>query len=97
MSLCVLWLRLKQGVYTIGSIFWLGRKWRTKMKNYRKKNVQPMEPWTHETDMALVSVSESDKTAGSPKAGDMIAVNPNDATDKWLVAKKFFEDNYEPA
>ena len=67
------------------------------MKNYRKKSVQPMEPWTPETDMELVSVSEADKNNGSPKAGDMIAVNPNNVMDKWLIAQKFFEDNYEPA
>ena len=67
------------------------------MKNYRKKNVQPMEPWTPETDMNAVSVSEADQNNGSPKAGDMIAVNLNNATDKWLIAQKFFEDNYEPA
>lgn len=65
------------------------------MKNYRKKNVQPMEPWTPSTLMDGVSVSASDKEAGSPKEGDMIAVNPNDVTDKWLIAKKFFLDNYE--
>ena len=67
------------------------------MKNYRKKNVQPMMPWEPDMPMDLVSISEADKNNGSPKAGDMIAVNPNDATDMWLVAQKFFEDNYEPA
>jgi len=66
------------------------------MKNYRKKNTQPMEPWTPGTNMESVSVSDADKNNGSPKAGDMIAVNPNDATDKWLIAQKFFKDNYEP-
>ena len=65
------------------------------MKHYRKKNIQPMEPWTPETNMSLVSISEADRNSGSPKVGDMIAVNPNDATDKWLIAQKFFEDNYE--
>ncbi len=66
------------------------------MKYYRKKNVQPMEEWTSDTDMTGVSVSESDKSNGSPKVGDMIAYNPMDETDKWLIAKKFFDDNYEP-
>jgi hypothetical protein len=37
-----------------------------------------------------------DKENGSPKNGDMIAVNRNDETDKWLVAEKFFNENYEP-
>ena len=45
--------------------------------------------------MALVSVSPADKANGSPKQGDMIAVNPKNATDMWLVAREFFEANYE--
>jgi hypothetical protein len=64
------------------------------MKEYIKKNGQPMFPWELDTDMTGVSISEADKNNGSPKQGDMIAVNPNNTSDKWLVAKKFFEDNY---
>lgn len=67
------------------------------MNNYRKKQVQPMMPWDPGMPMALVSISEADKANGSPKHGDMITVNPNDATDMWLVAQKFFEENYELA
>lgn len=67
------------------------------MKNYRKKNVQPMMPWEPDMSMALVSVSEADKANGSPKLGDMIAVNQNDSTDMWLVAEEFFKENYEEA
>ena len=65
------------------------------MKNYRKKQLQPMEPWTPETDMQGVSVSDADKSNESPKAGDMIAVNPASPTDRWLVAADFFAANYE--
>ncbi len=67
------------------------------MKNYRKKQLQPMEPWTPETDMTGVSVSDADKANGSPRDGDMIAVNPSDQTDRWLVAADFFAANYEEA
>ena len=67
------------------------------MKNYRKKQLQPMEPWTSETDMVGVSVSDADKANGSPKDGDMIAVNPSDASDRWLVSADFFAANYEEA
>ena len=34
--------------------------------------------------------------AGSPKVGDMIARNPKDYGDKWLLAKQYFDDNFEP-
>jgi len=67
------------------------------MPLFRKKGTQELSAWTPETDMTGVSISESDKTNGSPKAGDMIAINKNDPTDRWLVAEKFFNDNYEPA
>lgn len=66
------------------------------MRNYRKKQTQPMEPWTPDTDMEGVSISNSDRIKGSPKKGDMIAVNPNNAKDRWLVSAQFFKDNYEP-
>ncbi len=41
-----------------------------------------------------VSVAQSDIDNGSPKIGDMIARNPNQFKDQWLVAKKYFEENF---
>jgi hypothetical protein len=67
------------------------------MTLYRKKQLQEMEPWNEETDMTGVSISQADLDNGSPKEGDMIAVNPKIPLDRWLVAKKFFEENYEKA
>ncbi len=43
-----------------------------------------------------VSVSDSDLQNGSPKIGDMIARNPKNHNDKWLVAAQYFADNFEP-
>ena len=40
-----------------------------------------------------VSVSAED----TPEEGGMIACNPANPTDKWYVAKDFFEANYVPA
>lgn len=37
-----------------------------------------------------------DKEAGSPKTGDMIARNPKNHADQWLVAAQYFADNFEP-
>ena len=42
-----------------------------------------------------VSITDADKANGSPKIGDMIARNPANHNDQWLVAKKYFEDNFE--
>ena len=65
------------------------------MKEYRKKNTLAMEPWHDMIDMEGVSVSKPDAARGSPKPGDMIATNPQDVEDRWLVSAKFFYDNYE--
>lgn len=41
-----------------------------------------------------VSVSAADLLAGSPKPGDMIARNPENHEDQWLIAKDYFEANF---
>ena len=41
-------------------------------------------------------VSDVSGDAGSPKVGDMIARNPKNHDDKWLVAAVYFADNFEP-
>ena len=66
-----------------------------KFKEYRKKGAQPMTPWVAGMDTEGVSISVSDIRNGSPKDGDMVAQNPKDKTDMWLVAARFFNDNYE--
>lgn len=63
---------------------------------YRRKQIAELRPYEPGEDMSGISISAPDKEAGSPKAGDMIARNPNNHADQWLVAKKYFEDNFEP-
>ena len=69
-------------------------------KKYRRKNVAEMRDLrVIDTVQALmkegVSISTPDLNAGSPRPGDKIARNPLNYEDKWLVAKKYFEDNFE--
>ncbi len=61
------------------------------MRNYRKKNFQPMRRYIPGEDLTGISVAECDTL----EEGGMIASNPDDVGDKWYVAKKYFEDNYE--
>jgi len=68
-----------------------------KFKKYRKSQIAEMCPWDESTDMTRVSVSASDREDGSPKVGDMIARNPKNHEDQWLVAADFFAANYVPA
>ena len=64
---------------------------------YRRKQIAELRPYVDGETLANVSISAPDKEAGSPKAGDMIARNPKNHGDQWLVAKKYFDDNLEPA
>ena len=64
-------------------------------KKYRRTNIAEMTEWVPGYDMTNVSISKYDKENGSPKDGDMIARNPNNHNDKWLVAKEYFINNFE--
>jgi hypothetical protein len=62
---------------------------------YRRKQIAELRPYVFGEVLEGVSISVPDKEAGSPKTGDMIARNPKNHDDKWLVTKKYFEDNFE--
>ena len=67
-------------------------------KQYKKKQISEMRPFmVDEILPSSVSISEADRNNGSPKVGDMIARNPLNHEDQWLVAEKYFKDNYELA
>lgn len=63
---------------------------------YRRTQIAEMTPWEPDLDMYGVSISAPDVAAGSPKQGDMIARNPKNHDDMWLVAAQYFADNFEP-
>lgn len=49
------------------------------------------------TEAVVISISPEDLKNGSPKVGDMIARNPLNHKDQWLVAEKYFNENLELA
>ena len=49
----------------------------------------------NEKRVVKVSISVEDLANGSPKSGDMVARNPKNHSDQWLVAEKYFKDNFE--
>jgi len=67
----------------------------SEFKEYSRKGLSELTPWIKGFNMKGVEVSKEDKAAGSPKKGDMIARNPKNHKDMWLIAKKYFEDNLE--
>lgn len=80
-------------------------------KQYRRKQIAELRPVSKEdrenfdgngelkfiSDLGwyTVSISEQDLKNGSPKIGDMIARNPKNHLDQWLVAEQYFNDNFE--
>ena len=65
-------------------------------KQYRRRQIAELRPYVIGDAMNGVSISQPDKDAGSPKIGDMIARNPKNHADQWLVAAAYFADNFEP-
>lgn len=69
----------------------------TEFKQYRRKQIAELRPYGEGEKLSIgISVSAEDTLAGSPKAGDMIARNPKNHHDQWLVAAQYFADNFEP-
>ena len=69
-----------------------------KFDYYRRKEIAELRPYEEgETLSDRVSISKSDLEAGSPKLGDMIARNPKNPDDQWLIAADYFKQNFEPA
>jgi hypothetical protein len=66
-------------------------------KQYKRKGLSEMRPYIEGEDVDHISISEPDRQNGSPRIGDMIARNPKNHNDQWLVAKEYFEENLEPA
>lgn len=64
---------------------------------YKRKGLSEMRSYVEGENTSHISISDADRENGSPKLGDMIARNPKNHADQWLVAKKYFEDNLEPA
>lgn len=72
-------------------------------EKYRRTQIAELRPVTrHEKCYPEVlrdngiSISAEDLKNGSPKKGDMIARNPKNRNDQWLVAEQYFKDNFEP-
>jgi hypothetical protein len=68
----------------------------TEFTKYRRKAIAELRPYEPGESVGDVSINPEDARAGSPKAGDMIARNPENHKDQWLVAAAYFAANFEP-
>lgn len=74
----------------------LGNEQDNDFKQYRRKQIAELRPYKDGEQLPeKVSISQADREAGSPKVGDMIARNPKNHDDQWLVARQYFLDNFE--
>jgi len=70
-------------------------------KKYRRTKITEMRPVTKEEADTMsvpknVSVSKSDREElGCPKLGDMIARDPDNHKDQWLVSAEYYKGNFE--
>lgn len=64
-------------------------------RRYRRTEFGEMRPYIKGEPLDGVSISLEDTKAGSPKVGDMIARNPKNHADQWLVNAQYFKDNFE--
>lgn len=65
-------------------------------KKYKRVRIAEMRPYNlGEVLPQTVSISAADQENGSPRKGDMIARNPKDHQDMWLVAEAYFLENFE--
>ncbi len=69
----------------------------SQFKRYRRKQIAELRPYVPGEPLHRVSISQADREAGSPKPGDMIARNPKNHDDQWLVAATYFAEHFEPA
>jgi hypothetical protein len=67
----------------------------TRFREYHRTNVTEARYYEEGENMLGISIAEVDIKNGSPKEGDMIARNPKNHVDQWLVAKEYFAANFE--
>lgn len=71
----------------------------SEFKQYVRTNIAEMRPVTQAECEGLIashiSISHADEVNGSPTIGDMIARNPNNHEDQWLVAQTYFKNNFK--
>lgn len=68
----------------------------SEFRQYQRKELAELRPYVDGERLLGVSISQQDTLNGSPRPGDMIARNPKNHLDQWLVAAQYFADNFAP-
>lgn len=65
-------------------------------QRHQRRQFGELRPYVEGEDLTGVSISDPDIAAGSPKPGDMIARNPKNHSDRWLVSAAYYAENFYP-
>lgn len=63
---------------------------------HRMKRTTPMRPWVEGEDMTGIAVDATTAAEGGPQPGDMVAHNPGNPQDQWLVRADHYRMHFEP-
>lgn len=66
----------------------------SKFKEYLRTSLGELRPYVPGEDLSGVCVSPICVKQGSPQEGDMIARDPKNHADQWLVSRDYFKENY---
>lgn len=66
-----------------------------KFEPYVKEEFAEMRPYMVGEVLNNVLIPDAARKAGSPKEGDMIARNPQNHDERWIVAEADFKDNFK--
>jgi hypothetical protein len=64
-------------------------------KKYRKNTITEIRPYVYGEPMEKIPVNDIDRKNGSPQVGDMVARDPNNLKDQWLISEAYFRANFE--
>ena len=66
----------------------------SEFKQFKRKGLSEMRPYVKGEDLSTISVSPEDDPENDM---GMVARNPTNHADQWYVARKYFDENLEPA
>ena len=66
-------------------------------KQYRRNTIAELRPYVPGEDLAPISVGDNCTEAGGPVEGDMVARDPSNHADQWIVLASYFAEHFVPA
>ena len=69
---------------------------RVMFSRYRRRTIAELRPYLPGEDLSRVSVGDNCTAAGGPVNGDMIARDPFNHDDQWIVLASYFAEHFVP-